>query len=719
MAITDAAGRRGVAGASVAAAGVAHVLAGHPAAVLLVDLSNRQVTYANPLAVQLAPGVRLPVDVDEWSRSAGLRDADGDEMADTATPLRRVAAGEPVNGEEVSARRGSDISAARERMWVLGTPMLDAPAPLGGLALVLLLPLRDRGRVSAAQQASALAHRAVVSSEVSFVISDPNAPDNPLVWVNPAFERITGYTAQASVGRNCRFLQGPATDRLAVQRIGDGLAAGGIVTETVLNYRADGTAFWNQVVVSPIYDADGRLTHHVGVQTDVTERVEADAERDQALRTAQAALAESERANDRLSTLAEASLALAASLDGDADVLAGLVEAIAPRSDGWVVAATLTEQGGVDRVVAAGAGPGEGTRTGAELARAANEWARGPGKELLVPLMEHLTGSARAAALTVDVQDLALLPLPDAIRSQLPSSGTVAVAATGLFARGSALGLLAQVRIGAGFDEHDTDMLTDLGARAGVVLDNRRLFAREHTAAVTLQRSLLPKDLPQPVGFEAAAVYRPADSHAEAGGDWYDLILPVAGDGGGFIATVGDVMGHDLSAAAVMGQLRSVLRSQALSGAAAVDALDALDTFADGARPIVLATCAYLAIRPGPDGGYVAETMSAGHPPPLLRTRDGAVTALRAGLRPPIGVGGFNTPPEISALPSGSSIVLYTDGLIERRGIDLQTGIDALAGVLAAADPGFTAEQLCAHIVAAMISDQRDDDTCVLVLHRL
>lgn len=168
-----------------------------------------------------------------------------------------------------------------------------------------------------------------------------------------------------------------------------------------------------------------------------------------------------------------------------------------------------------------------------------------------------------------------------------------------------------------------------------------------------------------------------------------------------------------------MGQLRAVLRSQALAGASAGDAMDTLDTFANEAEPVVLATCAYLSIRPGPGGDYVAETLSAGHPPPLLRSAAGAVTALPLGLRPPIGTGGLDAPTAVGVLPPGSSIVLYTDGLIERRGSDLQAGVDSLSKVLAAADPSYTAEQLCDHIVAQMISDHRDDDTCVLVLRRV
>ena len=105
---------------------------------------------------------------------------------------------------------------------------------------------------------SGLLDRAVLATDVSFTISDPRQPDNPLVWVNPAFSRITGYSAAEVAGRNCRFLQGPATDPAAVAAMRRALAAQEQVTVTVLNYRKDGTAFWNEVSMSPVFDGDGR-----------------------------------------------------------------------------------------------------------------------------------------------------------------------------------------------------------------------------------------------------------------------------------------------------------------------------------------------------------------------------------------------------------------------------------------------------------------------------
>src|SRR3954453_23252973 len=275
----------GVASA-VAAALLPRVTADSPAAVLLVELANRQVVQANRLAAQLAPSVELPAAVDDRSDAAGLRDLGGEELSETDHPLSLAARGVPVTGQAVTARRASDATEIREPLFVVGLPLTGAP-DLDGYSLVVMLPLRDREAVDAATATAAnesqLRDRAVLATGISFTLADAKAEDLPLVWVNPAFEATTGYSAEEAVGRNCRFLQGPATDRQTVAKLRAALDTGKDISATLLNYRKDGTAFWNQLAMSPVYDADGVLTHFVGVQTDVTERVEADKVRDEAL----------------------------------------------------------------------------------------------------------------------------------------------------------------------------------------------------------------------------------------------------------------------------------------------------------------------------------------------------------------------------------------------------------------------------------------------------
>ena len=125
---------------------------------------------------------------------------------------------------------------------------------------------------------TALKERALDAAPIGIVISDPDRPDNPVIYANPSFEELTGYDESEVVGRNCRFLQGPETDPAAVDRLREGIAEATPVTVDLLNYRADGEPFWNRVTVAPIRDDDGAIANYVGFQVDVTARKEAERE---------------------------------------------------------------------------------------------------------------------------------------------------------------------------------------------------------------------------------------------------------------------------------------------------------------------------------------------------------------------------------------------------------------------------------------------------------
>jgi PAS domain S-box-containing protein len=121
-----------------------------------------------------------------------------------------------------------------------------------------------------------LLERAVTASTNSIVISDPNQPDDPLVYVNPAFERTTGYTAEEVLGRNCRFLQDEDRDQPAVGELRAAVHEGRHCSVVIRNYRKDGTLFWNELSIYPVRDEEGRVTNFVGVQNDITERIRAE-----------------------------------------------------------------------------------------------------------------------------------------------------------------------------------------------------------------------------------------------------------------------------------------------------------------------------------------------------------------------------------------------------------------------------------------------------------
>ena len=187
-----------------------------PTAMLLVDLNIGEVTYANRQVILMAPGLGLPMRINDWSRAAGLRDPDGVPLGETGSPLSRIASGEPVAGESATAARDSGIVRAREPLWVTGFPLTGAPG-LSDRALVVFFRVADatagnrpgRGRAVRPAGPGRAGHRLPGSRSAT-----RGLPDNPLVWVNPAFTRITGYTFEEAAGHNCRFLQGrPPTAR--------------------------------------------------------------------------------------------------------------------------------------------------------------------------------------------------------------------------------------------------------------------------------------------------------------------------------------------------------------------------------------------------------------------------------------------------------------------------------------------------------------------------
>lgn len=120
-----------------------------------------------------------------------------------------------------------------------------------------------------------LSNQAIAASSNGIVIADARQPDLPITYVNPAFEHLTGYEAQEVIGRNCRFLQGKDRDQPALHDLREAVRAGKGCTVVLSNYRKDGTRFWNELTISPIYDVDGEVTHFVGIQTDITERKQA------------------------------------------------------------------------------------------------------------------------------------------------------------------------------------------------------------------------------------------------------------------------------------------------------------------------------------------------------------------------------------------------------------------------------------------------------------
>ncbi|GAA2627781.1 SpoIIE family protein phosphatase [Streptomyces axinellae] len=278
--------------------------------------------------------------------------------------------------------------------------------------------------------------------------------------------------------------------------------------------------------------------------------------------------------------------------------------------------------------------------------------------------------------------------------------GVHSLMAVPLRAREVVLGLLVIARADKRepFDHDDLVLAMELADRAGTSLDNARLYARERQGALMLQRSLLPQHVPEPPGVALAYRYVPGSSGTEVGGDWFDVIpLP----GGRVAFVVGDVMGHGLHAAVTMGRLRTAVRTLAGLDLPPDELLarvsDVSDDLAHGPEDPVMASCLYAVYEPAPTAAGrecgLLTMASAGHVPPLLVTReDGRCRAdaieLPAGT--PLGIGAVAGPGDGSPfeavereIPEGSVLVLYTDGLVEKREEDITVGIDRVRGLLA------------------------------------
>ncbi|MFJ9633259.1 SpoIIE family protein phosphatase [Streptomyces sp. NPDC101175] len=250
---------------------------------------------------------------------------------------------------------------------------------------------------------------------------------------------------------------------------------------------------------------------------------------------------------------------------------------------------------------------------------------------------------------------------------------------------------------------------TDVTDHAEAAERLRTSERRQRETAVTLQRSLLPQGLEEPDDLRIAATYQPGGTEAAVGGDWYDVITL----GGGRTAIViGDVMGRGVRAAAVMGQLRTAVRAYARLDLPPHEILQLLDGLATEIDANQIATCVYAIFDPN-EGRLVYA--SAGHLPILVRDETGTVQRADEPTGPPLGTGGWIHSSGSIPLGPGSTAVLYTDGLVERRDEDLDEGIASLERALAGATG--TPQVVCDRLVRSLgVTADHDDDVAVLVV---
>ncbi|MFH9550158.1 SpoIIE family protein phosphatase [Streptomyces sp. NPDC017435] len=327
------------------------------------------------------------------------------------------------------------------------------------------------------------------------------------------------------------------------------------------------------------------------------------------------------------------------------------------------------------------------------------------------PLIENVTASAmdRVASQTPDRAE------------RMRRYGFHSVLAVPMRARGITLGVatFSRHRHPEPFEQDDLLLGEEITARAAVCIDNARRYSRERRTSLALQSSLLPQRLPSQAAVDVASRYLPASTQAGVGGDWFDVI-PLSGARVALV--VGDVVGHGVQASAAMGRLRTAVRTLADVDLPPDELLTHLDDLvihlsaevesAAGIVGDIGATCLYAVYDPVSRRCAMAR---AGHPVPAVVTPDGAVEFPDIPAGPPLGLGGLPFEATEIELPEGSLLVLYTDGLVEDRGRDIDEGLDLLREVLAR--PAASLDTTCDTVIRTLLPDHPADDVALLIAH--
>lgn len=582
--------------------------------------------------------------------------------------------------------------------------------------------------------------RAAATIGVPTFLTGPYEDGMPLLWANAAFEHYAGVRFIDLAGQSPRRLGELLVEPTDFERLRVGCAAGEEVSATVRSRQPGGRTGWAQLTLTPARAGhDDRVTHWVGFSVDVSEHMERHA--------AQLASLEVERQQrEDLDLIAQTTeiltdLEYPYALRDIAELLGTMVEwaGFYVNDDG------LTHAEGID----VNAPPsGRGRRharyiPGDDLMPRAEKPRRLP----IDALGDPTSAGAPVPILEVvdSVQDLldALLDGPVTLHLDIPhapysASGWLSrdltrrigeetgevprsVVVHPVAGRRQVLGLLVVLPREAADDElmfaDGTDepeavraVVEVVARRAGTAVDNARMYAREHRLAETLQRAMLPEQA-DVAGLDVWTYYAPNAEHAQVGGDWYD-VLQIAPELVGLV--IGDVVGHDVEAAATMGQLRSVVRSYAFELSTPGQVLQRVDQLVAGMGIPRSASMVYASLRREPeDEHWTIDYSRAGHLPPLL-LRSGEILKLDEGGGALVGFGSRERSTGTMELQAGDTLLFYTDGLIERRDRSLRLGLETLldtAAAITARDAAGVGEELLSRL-----ADAPEDDVAIVVV---
>lgn len=557
----------------------------------------------------------------------------------------------------------------------------------------------ERSRPAAAE--SGFWRKVVEQLSTALMVLDPAGR---ILAVNSAAERLLGRTGTAMRGKDAHELLHRNTDGGALlreqcpllQSLAEGAAARG---DGDLYLRGDGRLVTISWSASPLTD-DGSCKGMAVLFTDVTgDRTE---RRERAAYTS--AL---EDLTERMTLVAEITDVLGQTLETD-EALARLGRLLVPRLADWAAVDLRTGSGEVHRVAVTGpVGRVAGLEGGRERLPETGEADRSPLVQVLNggdPVLRNEQGGADTAARP---GSLLAAVHGDFLRTVHATSAITVP----LGVRRPITGALTLVRTDPAhpFDSEDLEVVSDIGRRVGLVIDNAQRFGRQRAVAEAMQRNLLAP-LPRHGRLRLAARYQPAPAGSQVGGDWYDAFELKDGT---LTLVIGDVVGHDLTAAAGMAQLHGILRALAWDHTGLPGTVvDRLDDAMPAITTVPMASLVLARVEGHPHTGpWTLRWTSAGHPPPLLLTPGGHAQYLEAGqglvLGAPLGTG-EGRPNATQSLPPGSTLLLYTDGLIEIPGSDIGTGLDRLRRhALALAHAPL--DTLCDQLLARMPPGSTDD----------
>lgn len=413
---------------------------------------------------------------------------------------------------------------------------------------------------------------------------------------------------------------------------------------------------------------------------------------------------------DDLSLLSEATAALTSTLEVE-EALRRLVRLVTPRLADWAVVDLLSEHGELKRVAVVH------HRAGLHVNVPEFEGPLPPAPESsTMPLTRVLRGAPATRIGPEDYMGPLDAGLAGVQRELFHRTGIHAAIAAPLRApREAVIGALTLGRAdkAGDFEPAELALVEDIARRAGLAVNNARLYERQQRVAETMQRYLLPS-LPRTGGLEMAARYRPAPRASEVGGDWYDaFLLP----DGVMALVIGDVVGHDIQAAAHMAEIRSMLRAFAWDRAEPPNVIvDRLDQALPHISRVPLATLTFARVEEEYGGPWRLYWTNAGHPPPLLITDDGRTRLLESGYNLLLGTGFAATRTNTSTpLPPMATVLFYTDGLVEAPGRSLEDGLAELvrsAAVLARRP----LEELCDELINRVRPPDSEDDLALIAL---